>query len=203
MYAPTRDDEITGSIRYLDEQLTALRSAPYGLTEEQAASRPCRSVLSVGGILKHVTEGMQGTVDRLNGVESGDMDEAAYADYHQGFVIGEGESTAGVIAAFDEVRPRYLAALSALDPGAQILEDPAPWFGIFDRRPANARYTVGHQIEEMARHAGHADIIREQIDGIAVPALVMTLSGVPANQFFAPFVPQPGTIGVDWPIGVS
>lgn len=201
MYAPVRDDEITGSIRYLDEQLTAIRSAVYGLTEQQAASRPCRSVLSVGGIIKHVTDGMQGTVDRLNGAEHTDLDEAAFADYHQGFIIGEGETTAGVIAAFDEVRPRYLAALSALDPGAEILEDPAPWFGIFDRRPANARYTVGHQIEEMARHAGHSDIIREQIDGVAVPSLVMSLAGVPANDFFEPYRPEPGTIGSGWVVG--
>jgi len=37
--------------------------------------------------------------------------------------------------------------------------------GIFDNRPARGRYLLVHQIEEMARHAGHADIIREQIDG--------------------------------------
>lgn len=201
MYAPVRDDEITGSVRYLDEQLTAIRSAAYGLTEQQAASSPCRSVLSVGGIIKHVTEGMQGTVDRLAGVEPSELDEAGFADYHQGFIIGESETTAGAIAAFDEVRPRYLAALSALNPDAELLEDPAPWYGIYDRRPANARYTVGHQIEEMARHAGHSDIIREQIDGVAVPTLVMSLAGVPANQFFEPYRPEPGTIGADWPTG--
>lgn len=201
MYTPVRDDEITGSVRYLDEQLSAIRAAALGLTEEQAASHPCRSALSIGGIIKHVTDGMRGTVDRLNGVEAAAFDDATLARYQQGFVIGEGETTAGVIADFDELRPVYLAALSALDPGAEILEDPSPWFGIFDRRPANARYAVSHQVEEMARHAGHADIIREQIDGISVPALVMTLEGVPANQFFAPYQPQPGTIGVDWVVG--
>ena len=59
----------------------------------------------------------------------------------------------------------------------------------------HARYFLIHLIEEYARHAGHADIIREQIDGMAVPALVMTLEGVPANQFFAPYEPAAGTIG--------
>ena len=52
-----------------------------------------------------------------------------------------------------------------------------------------------HQIEEMARHAGHADIIREQIDGVSVPAIVLSQGGAQANDFFQPYVPAPGTIG--------
>jgi hypothetical protein len=52
-----------------------------------------------------------------------------------------------------------------------------------------------HLIEETARHAGHVDILREQLDGVAVPALVLTLEGMPANKFFQPYVPVPGTIG--------
>ena len=35
-----------------------------------------------------------------------------------------------------------------------------------------------HLVEEFARHTGHADIIREQIDGVKVPTLVLTLAGV-------------------------
>ena len=62
-------------------------------------------------------------------------------------------------------------------------------------RPANSRYYLVHQIEEMARHAGHADIIREQIDGMAVPAIMLSEAGVAANDFFQPYVPEPGTIG--------
>ena len=57
-----------------------------------------------------------------------------------------------------------------------------------------ARYYLAHQVEEMARHAGHADILREQLDGTSVPALVMTRAGVPANAFFQPYAPSPGTI---------
>ncbi len=47
----------------------------------------------------------------------------------------------------------------------------------------------------MARHAGHADIIREQIDGVAVPQIQLSLEGMPANNFFQPYVAQPGTFG--------
>ena len=47
----------------------------------------------------------------------------------------------------------------------------------------------------MARHAGHADIIREQLDGLSVQTLQLTLEGQLANNFFQPYVPAPGTIG--------
>ena len=47
----------------------------------------------------------------------------------------------------------------------------------------------------MARHAGHADIIREQIDGVSIPAIVLTADGMAASDYFEPYVPEPGTIG--------
>jgi hypothetical protein len=52
-----------------------------------------------------------------------------------------------------------------------------------------------HQIEEMARHAGHADILREQIDGVACPPSCSPRPGAAANDFFQPYVPSCGTIG--------
>ena len=71
---------------------------------------------------------------------------------------------------------------------------PAPWHGIFDARPIHVRYYLVHLVEEFARHAGHADIIREQIDGVAVPTLVLTLAGAGVNDFFQPYQPDPGTL---------
>jgi len=127
MYPPVSNDEITGIVNYLDLQLSAIRAAAVGLTDEQARLRPCRS--------------------------------------------------------------------AATDPTVATIEPPAPWDGIYDARPANARYYLVHQIEEFARHAGHADIIREQIDGMAVPAIALSQSGAPGNDYFQPYVPSPGTIG--------
>ena len=99
-----------------------------------------------------------------------------------------------MLAQLDEIRPRYLAALAGSDPDADFLEPAAPWLGIAEPRPTKLRSAIGHQIEELARHAGHIDIIREQIDGLSVQALVLTRAGVPANPFFEPFEPAPGTI---------
>jgi hypothetical protein len=195
MYTPAPDDEITGLVRYLEQQLDALRAAAVGLTEEQIRTRPCRSALSIGGLLKHVTYGMHGAIERLGGGSTPDVDEAGYAAYMASFDLADDETGAGTLAAFDDVRDQYLAAIAAVDPSAPITEPPSPWYGIFDARPANARYYLVHQIEEMARHAGHADIIREELDGMAVPAIMLSASGFPANDYFQPYVPAPGTIG--------
>jgi hypothetical protein len=66
MYPPAQHDEITGLVSYIDEQLTAIRAAAFGLTEDQARETPCRSALSVGGIIKHVSYGMRGALERLS-----------------------------------------------------------------------------------------------------------------------------------------
>jgi len=196
VYEPAHDDEITGITRYLDQQLSALRASALGLTDGQARSRPCRSVLSIGGLIKHVTHGMRGGVRRLRDRDSSfALDEAAFAAYEGSFALTDDETVADALTAFDEARAEYLAAVAATDPDDELIEPPQPWNGIFEPRPAAARFYLVHQIEEMARHAGHADIVREELDGMAVPALVFTVEGQPANDFFTPYVPAPGTIG--------
>lgn len=197
MYTPACDDEITGLVRYLDQQLAAIRAAAIGLTEEQARLRPCRSALSIGGLIKHIVYCMRGATERLTGVgaTTGDIDPAAFEAYAASFVLGDGETAAGVVAEFDVARVVYLAAVADTEPASATVEPPSPWHGVFDARPANARYYLVHQIEEMARHAGHADILREQIDGVSVPAIVLSEAGAPANDYFQPYVAQPGTIG--------
>jgi Protein of unknown function (DUF664) len=197
MYPPASDDEITGIVNYLDLQLSAIRASAVGLTDAQARFRPCRSALSIGGLIKHAAHGMRGAVARLTNPDAPPraLDEQAFSAYMGGFALTENETALGVLAEFDEIRVAYIAAIAATDPTAATTEPPAPWDGIYDARPANARYYLVHQIEEFARHAGHADIIREEIDGMAVPAIVLSQSGAPANDYFQPYVPSPGTIG--------
>jgi len=198
VYPPSTDDEIATIVGYLDQQLDALRAAVIGLTDDQARLRPCRSALSIGGLIKHATHGMRGAIQRLgrgNDIGPPELDEAAFAAYQASFELGPDEATADTVDEFDTTRAAYLAAVAATDPSSPIVEPPAPWHGILDARPALARYYLVHQIEEFARHAGHADILREQIDGMAVPAIVLSQSGTPANDFFQPYAPPPGTIG--------
>lgn len=199
MYHATPHDEIQGIVGYVGQQLDAIRASVIGLTEEQARLSPCRSTLSIGGLIKHATYGMRSVTQQLSADNRprSTIDEAGFADYNASFVLADDETATGALAAFDAARTQYTAALPATDPSAPTIEAPAPWFGIFDDRPARARYLLVHQIEEMARHAGHADIIREQIDGVSVPAIVLTADGTPASEYFTPYIPVPGTIGAN------
>ena len=198
MYAPTPHNEIEGIVGYVEQQLDAIRASAIGLTEAQARLRPCRSALSIGGLIKHVTYGMRGVTERLSreGQPRSAIDER-FAAYQASFALADDETAIDALAAFDAARVEYVAALAAADPAAPTVEDPAPWFGIVDNRPARRRYLLVHQVEEMARHAGHADIIREQIDGVSVPAIVLSADGMPTSDYFEPYVPAPGTIGAD------
>src|SRR5687768_3571543 len=149
MYEPTPHDEIEGIVCYVEQQLDAIRAAAVGLTEDQARLRPCRSALSIGGLLKHATYCMRGVTERLTGGgEPRQIDESAYAVHEASFTLSDDETAAGALAAFDAARVEYIAALAAADPSAPTIEGPAPWFGIFDNRPARGRYILVHQIEE-------------------------------------------------------
>jgi uncharacterized protein DUF664 len=90
--------------------------------------------------------------------------------------------------AFGRCGPSCVPRSPATDPAASTTAPPAPWHGIFDAPPIHARYYLVHLVEECARHAGHADTIREQIDGVAVPGLVSSLrnaSGTSAETALA------------------
>jgi hypothetical protein len=198
MYTPTPHSEIDGIVSYVEQQLDAIRASATGLTEEQARQRPCRSALSIGGLIKHATFCMRGVTERLTRrTPALPIDPAAFAEYEGSFALAEDESAAEAVAEFDAARLDYIAALAAADPSAPTVEDPAPWYGIFDARPARGRYLLVHQIEELARHAGHADIIREQLDGVSIPAIVLTAEGMERSDFFEPYVAAPGTIGAE------
>jgi hypothetical protein len=197
MYLPAEDDEITTLVAYADQQLAAIRACTLGLTEEQARQRPCRSALSLAGIVKHTGYGLEGALARFPAEPAAEpvLDGEAFAAYAASFVLTADETVRALLDDFDRSRAAFLVVAAAVDPDGQTLAPPAPWMGVMESRPIRWRYHLGHLVEEFARHAGHADIIREQLDGQAVPALMMTLEGVPANAFFQPYVPAPGTIG--------
>jgi uncharacterized protein DUF664 len=144
------------------------------LTDEQAAATPTASTLCLGGLVKHVTAVEQTWADFVvNGpAEQPDVDWAnidwsnppaevqAYAD---GFRMLEGETLAGLIAAYDEVAAGTDELVSTVDLDSRHPLPEAPWF-----EPGaswSARRVFTHIAAETAQHAGHADIIRETIDG--------------------------------------
>ncbi len=99
-----------------------------------------------------------------------------------------------MLADFDTRRAELLAVLRRVDPGRAGEAPPAPWRGVDEARPIHHRYQLMHFVAEAARHAGHADLLREELDGVLVPTLELTRAGLAANDFFTPYRPAAGTI---------
>ncbi len=61
-----------------------------------------------------------------------------------------------------------------------------PWFPD-DVESWSVRWVLLHLIEETARHAGHADIVRESIDGATMYELMAAAEGWPATEWLLPW----------------
>ena len=185
MFRPGQYTESEVLVGYLDQQLAAIRAAAHGLSEQQARQTPCRSALSIGGLLKHATYVM---VRRTRAADPGAaLDLAAYEAFTDSFALREDETLDGVLRAFDEARDAYLADVRATDPGASMTAPPAPWDGLDEPTASVQRYVLVHHVEELARHAGHADVLREQLDGATAGPLRLAVEGREGNAFVQPW----------------
>jgi hypothetical protein len=61
-----------------------------------------------------------------------------------------------------------------------------PWFPS-DVEAWSVRWVLLHLIEEVGRHAGHADIIRESVDGATAMPLMAAAEGWPATPWLQPW----------------
>jgi hypothetical protein len=155
----------------LAKQRYFLRFTLRDLTDEQAARRTTVSELCLGGLVKHVTATERQWMRFIREGPSamawpGDTaaGDAAAGDWSARFCMLPGETVAGLLADYEQVAHEtegLLATLPDLD-AAHPLPD-APWFERGARW--SARRVILHVIAETAQHAGHADIIREALDG--------------------------------------
>ena len=191
MFLPGMHSEHDVLVHYIDAQLTALRTSAHGLTDAQARETPCRSTLSIGGLVKHATWVLQQREHRKVDATSlpGPEDMRRFVG---SFALTDDETLEGVLQEFDAARATYLADIRAVDPGAPTVERPAPWDGVYEPTGSVERYALAHHIEEFARHAGHADIIREQLDGANAASLLMAVEGRPGNDYVQPWRPSSG-----------
>lgn len=167
--APTTADDPAGNERadlldLLTKHRFFLRTTANGLTDEQAATRSTVSELTVGGLIKHVTFCERGWVDFiLNGPSAMALTEETYAEHANSFRLLDGETLEGVLATYAEVAARTDALLAEVDLNSSRPLPEAPWFAPGARW--TARRVLTHIVAETAQHAGHADIIRESLDG--------------------------------------
>jgi uncharacterized damage-inducible protein DinB len=186
MNAPLISDERQGLLGFLEHQRQALRNAAYGLSEDQARHRPTASELSLGGLVKHLLYGEVTWTDRM---ESRAVDEdRAFEDYMASFVLGDDETLAGVLQQYREASARTDAVVAGIDDlGRRVPLPVAPWYP--DPEGCTVRWILLHLVEETARHAGHADILREALDGAQGGPLMAAAEGWPADGWVKPWQP--------------
>ncbi len=144
-----------------------LRYTVEGLDDEQATRRTTASELCLAGIIKHVTAAEQGWDQFIEHgpVDSPQEDMAARLEVHlAGFRVAEGETLALLLDRYEKAAAQtdeLVAELPSLDASQPL--PAAPWNEPGKRW--SARRVFLHLIAETAQHAGHADIIRESLDG--------------------------------------
>lgn len=167
--APVVDGERADLLGALANQRHLLRFTTRGLTDDQARQRTTVSELCLGGLIKHVTATERGWVDFiLEGPSAmGDfsaLTEEDLARRADEFRLLPEETLEGVLAEYAEVARRTDALVITLeDLSASHPLPSAPWFEHGARW--SARRALLHIAGETAQHAGHADIIREALDG--------------------------------------
>ncbi|MFA5883959.1 MAG: DinB family protein [Acidimicrobiia bacterium] len=162
MTTPARTRELEDLLETLTKHRGFLRQTLAGMTDEQIRLTSTVSRLTLGAIVKHLTE-MEHTWCHfvLAGAEAF---AAATPEYYAAqWTLGPADTAASLLAAYDEETARSDAVVSAADLDAEHPLPDAPWFT--PGAAWSARRVVLHLIAETAQHAGHADIIREAIDG--------------------------------------
>ena len=182
--APPVVDERDGLLSYLRQQRDALRIATYGLTDEQARLRPTAGTLSIGGLVKHVTD-VERTWIAMVRQEPDQRDASAYLD---GFTMRDDETLRELLddyaLAADETE-KVVAEVTDLGQPVPVPSG-VPWFPA-DVEAWSVRWVLLHLIEETARHGGHADIVRESIDGATFHPLMAAAEGWPATPWLQPW----------------
>jgi len=137
-----------------------------GVSDADAGRRTTVSELCLGGIVKHVTQTEQmwcGFIEEGASAFPRWDDPGAFQARLDSFAMLPGDSVASVIEAYAVAAARtdaLVVGLPSLD-ATQALPE-APWF---ENGEWTARRVFLHLLAELSQHAGHADIVREAIDG--------------------------------------
>jgi uncharacterized damage-inducible protein DinB len=181
LHVPPVANETDAIQAFLAQAQDAFRVILHGLTPRQASIAPSASSLSVGGLVKHVTTVQRGWLASAEAAPARPREterSEGVDDYLEGFTFRETDSLDELLAAFDEVSDAVLDGVRRLDLDAAVPVPDAPWFPQ-DVEAWTVRWVWWHLMEELSRHAGHGDVVRETVDGASMYALVAARDGLP------------------------
>lgn len=190
--APPVADERSALREFLAYHQSAYFAVSYGLTDEQARSAPSASALSIGGLIKHATGMQSNWMARVAAApaepprDSRSFEEIAKSreDEH---VMRADETLDGLLRAFEDQNAQSLRLVETADLDAPVpVPHHIPWFPK-DLDAWSVRWVILHVINELARHAGHADIVRETIDGATMYELIAGLENWAPQPWLTPW----------------
>jgi uncharacterized damage-inducible protein DinB len=192
-------DERSALREYLAYHQGAYFAVAHGLTDEQARSRPTVSELSIGGLIKHVTAMQRTWMSRVAAAPDAPPKDprpfnqvaGEYAEQH---LMRDDETLDALLEKFKAQNSVSLRLVETADLDAEVpVPHEIPWFPK-DLKAWSVRWVILHVINELARHSGHADIIREGIDGATMYELLAALEGWSVDGWVQPWTKpeQPG-----------
>lgn len=148
------------------QQLSQLRTTVHGLTNEQAHSTPSASAVNLTGLLRHcglVAAGWSTMMVQQSSEPAVPQDIGE--DMTMEDSVADTSTLEETLAFFDRCVAYASEQLEALqDLSAPVPVPDAPWYPP-ELKSWEVRWTLLQLITEVSRHSGHADIIRESIDG--------------------------------------
>lgn len=148
------DGEVDTALAFLRFARSCVLKKVDGLTDEQLRRRLVASETTLLGLVRHLTDGERYWFGHVVG------GDPAYGDLDFGWTVPATQSPADVVADYRRAvadSDRVLASVASFD-------DPTP-VAFDEGRPKTVRWVVAHMTSEVARHAGHADLLRELLDG--------------------------------------
>jgi hypothetical protein len=189
---PPAKDERQTLIEFLRFNQSAFVAIAYGLTDEQARSKPSVSALSIGGLIKHVAGVQHSWMQRVQAAPgSPPRDERPFeeqaAEYQDQYVMRDDETLEQLLDKLRAQNEDTLRIFAEADLDTQVpVPHDVPWFPQ-DLDFWNVRWVAMHLVEELTRHAGHGDIIRESIDGATMYELMAGVEGWPETDWIKPW----------------
>jgi uncharacterized damage-inducible protein DinB len=192
--APIVGDERDALRVFVEYHQSSYPALAFGLTDDQARATPTVSALSIGGLIKHATGVQRGWMERVQAAPAFPPQdtrpfEEIVAEYHDEYVMRDDETVAELLDKFKAQNAETLRILESadLDTPVPVPQD-VPWFPK-DIDNWTVRWVIHHLINELARHAGQADIIRESIDGATLYDLIAGVEGWEETEWVKPWKP--------------
>ena len=167
-------DERDALRTFLDHERHVLVIAAYGLTDDQAWSTPTASDLSIAFLLEHMTSTERTWASMI--VAGAAREPTVVPTTLTDLVVAYEDATTATDAVIDTVDDFDQAV--RVPEGTRWAPPDIEW---------SVRWVLLHLIQETARHAGHADIIRETIDGATALPLMAAVEQWPPRRTIVPW----------------